>query len=71
MAIDILRLATATGPRLAVILLAQAGVKPAGCDCEGHCGCQYAIDSFDIDVERIRIVDHGQERILRVMEVKP
>ena len=55
---------------LAAILLAQVGIKPAGCDCQEQCGCQYEINAFDIDVERIRIVDHAQEIILRVMEVK-
>jgi hypothetical protein len=52
------------GAFLATLLLGQAGIKPAGCDCEGQCGCQYQIEAFEIDVIQTRIVDDGQERRL-------
>lgn len=45
----------------AVCLLQQAGIPPHMV-CEGGCdaGCQYSIESFEVDVHGIRIVNNGE-----------
>ena len=70
MALDLLQETYCDNHFLAKILLIQAGISPAYCDCtKSPCGCQYAVEAFDIDVFRIHNADAGQERILKVHKI--